>query len=692
MPRHPMTVEDLWAIPRVGSPVPSPDGKRFVVTVTNWSMETNESVTRLWLCDADGKAAPRALTHAEASSGQPAWSPDGKRLLFVRKPGGKADEKKKSGPKFPDMPQLYVLPLDGGEPERLTDLPYGAADGRWFPDGRRIAFLTSVFADKPSLDDAAKLKKERDEDPCKVHATESRIFRYWDRWLTDGRVHHLFGLDLETRETMDLTPGWTRWFSPEDPFGQYRIAPDGREIAFGACASDPPHDPWLWGVFAVDVPAVFRTKGRGGKVRRLSAEEFKDTSSPRYTPDGKYVIYGMQREIDFYADKTRLVAFDRARKTHTVLTEAWDRSASGWDFSADSRTVYIRAEDRARSTLYALDLAAAVRAPGKTLPRPLVRQNVFGAPDVAGGRAFVSISSVLSPPECAVIDLKSRRLRRVTEFTKPAMKSILLSEVEETHVTGAGGEPVQMWIFYPPGVKKAAVKRFPLVHVIHGGPHGTFGDEWHWRWSAHAFAAPGYVVALVNFHGSTGWGQEFAASILGRWGDQPYFDITVATDMLLARGLVDPKRMAATGGSYGGYMAAWIASQTDRFACIVNHAGVSDLQTQYGSDVTQGRPRSMGGEPWDKVEAMDRWNPMRHARGFKSPMLILHGQKDYRVPYGQGLEIYNVYKAMKLPARLVVYPEENHWILKPRTSRNWYGEVLGWLKRWIGGGKRQGKG
>ncbi len=691
MPKHPMSVDDLWSLPRVGSPVPSPDGQRFVVSVTQWSMETNESITRLWLCDADGKASPRALTHAEASSGQPSWSPDGKRLLFVRKPGGKADDKKKSGPKFPDQPQLFLLPLDGGEPERLTDLPYGAADGRWFPDGKRIAFMTSVFAEKPSLDDAAKLKKEREDDPCKVHVSESRIFRYWDRWLTDGRVHHLFGLDLESRVLMDLTPGWKRWFSPEDPFGQYRIAPDGREIAFGACASDPPHDPWLWGVFAVDVPAVFRAKAKAGRIRQISSSEFRDTSSPQYTPDGRWIVYGMQREYDFYADKVRLVALNRATGKHTVLTEAWDRSASGWGFSADSRTVYIRAEDRARSALYALDLAAAVRAPKQNLPKPLVRQNVFGAPEIAGGRAFVSISSVLSPPECAVIDLKSGRLRRVTEFTKPVMKSIQLSEVEETHVTGAGGEAVQMWIFYPSGVKKSAVKRFPLVHVIHGGPHGTFGDEWHWRWSAHAFAAPGYVVALVNFHGSTGWGQKFAASILGRWGDQPYFDITVATDMLIARGLVDPKRMAATGGSYGGYMAAWIASQTDRFACIVNHAGVSDLQTQYGSDVTQGRQRSMGGEPWDRVEGMDRWNPMRHARGFKTPMLIVHGEKDYRVPYGQGLEIYNVYKAMKLPARLVVYPEENHWILKPRTSRHWYGEVLGWLKRWIGK-KRQGKG
>jgi dipeptidyl aminopeptidase/acylaminoacyl peptidase len=219
--------------------------------------------------------------------------------------------------------------------------------------------------------------------------------------------------------------------------------------------------------------------------------------------------------------------------------------------------------------------------------------------------------------------------------------------------------------------------------MVHGGPHAAFGDTWHWRWNAHAFAARGSVIALVNFHGSTGWGQEFTASILGRWGDQPYDDIMAATDHLIAKGLVDPKRMAAAGGSYGGYLVSWIAAKTDRFACIVNHAGVCDFQTQFGSDVTQGRRRAMGGSPWEGIEAMDRYNPIRSASGFKTPMLVVHGEKDYRVPYGQALEIYNILKGKKVPARLVVYPDENHWILKPRNSRHWYGEVLGWLDRWL---------
>jgi dipeptidyl aminopeptidase/acylaminoacyl peptidase len=195
----------------------------------------------------------------------------------------------------------------------------------------------------------------------------------------------------------------------------------------------------------------------------------------------------------------------------------------------------------------------------------------------------------------------------------------------------------------------------------------------------------------VNFHGSTGFGEKFTRSILGRWGDQPYDDIMAATDRLISRGLVEPERMAITGGSYGGYLVSWIASQSDRFAAIVNHAGVSDFQTQYASDVTHGRARSMGGEPWDNMEGLDRYNPMRYAKGFHSPMLVIHGEKDYRVPSDQGLEIYGVYKAMNLPARLVCYPDENHWILKPQNSRHWYGEVLSWLDRWLGKAKKKAK-
>ncbi len=646
------TVDDMWAIPRVGGPVPSPDGKRFVVPVTTFSMKTNEGTTQLWL-----EPDHRALTTAEKDSGQPAISPDGKRLAFVRKPGGKRS--------YPEQPQLHVMPLDGGEPECLTDLPLGAADPRWFPDGKRIAFLVPLLADALSVEGTGKRQKECDEDPVKARVTEDRVYRYWDKWLTDGRVHHLYMLDLATRELTDLTPGSRRWFDLMDPSNQYQISPDGREVAFSACRTRPPHDPVFWGVFTVSVA--------GRKCLHITAEATADALRPVYSPDGRWIVYGQQRDPDFYADRVRLVAYDRKRKQSTVLTEDWDRSAEAWLFAGDR--LYVLAEDEGRTAIFVLD-------PRKRLsPRRVVRGGTFGGLQAAGDRLFMTRDSLSEPPEVVTVGLDGRGMRKQTCFTSQAVRDLEFGKVEEDFFVGAEGDRVQMWIVHPPG--KRSRKRLPLVHMIHGGPQGVFGDNWHWRWNAQAFAAPGYVVAQVNFHGSTSWGQRFAECIQGRWGDQPFVDIMKATDRLIERGLADRKRMAATGGSYGGYMAAWIASQTDRFACVVNHAGVGDLQMEWASDVTQGWHKALGGTPWGDLAGMDRWSPMRQARGFRSPMLVIHGERDYRVPYDQGLQIYNIYKAMRRPARLVCYPDENHWILKPRNSRHWYGEVLGWLKRWL---------
>jgi dipeptidyl aminopeptidase/acylaminoacyl peptidase len=254
--------------------------------------------------------------------------------------------------------------------------------------------------------------------------------------------------------------------------------------------------------------------------------------------------------------------------------------------------------------------------------------------------------------------------------------------VREITFEGSRGESVQMFLVLPPDF--ATGKKYPLVHMIHGGPHGTFGDLWHARWNAQAFAAPGYVVALVNFQGSTSWGQDFAQRIQGEWAARPFEDIMKATDLLITSGLVDEKRMAVTGGSYGGYMVTWIAGHTDRFKCIVNHAGVADLTAQYASDVTQGRGRAAGGEAWDGLEKQDLWSPVRFAKGMNTPMLVIHGEKDYRVPVGQGLLIYGVLKAKGVPARLVYFPDENHWVLKARNSLLWYKEVHAWLARWLG--------
>ncbi|MCP4548155.1 MAG: S9 family peptidase [bacterium] len=696
--RH-LTVDDLWLLPRVGNPAPAPDGKSFLVPVTNCSLQDNRASTRLWHVPAAAKSSgtgedndpARALTSSEYASSQPAWSPAGDRIAFVRKPGeGAAADKQPAGEgaQFADKGQLYLMSLDGGEATRLTDLPLGAIDPHWFPDGERLAFVAPVYADAPGLEATAKRHKRIREEPVKARITEDRFYRYWDQWLTDGIVHHIFQLELKSGEVTDLTPGLKGWLDPMSPGGKFSIAPDGREIVFEACSSKPPHDRLRWGCFRVSLPAKPRPAGRSGALVEFGKSYKGSLSRPIHSPDGRWILFGMQREFDFYADRVRLVARERSSGREIVLTENWKLSASGWSFDAQGRRVYLVAEERGHTAIFSLDFKAALRHPEKVLPKRLIKGGTYGAPQVAGERIFLGHSSLCEPPEVRTCDLEGRRMRRATAFTAPGLKGIKLSEMSEEVFSGHGGRKVQMLLLHPPGEKPLGPRsrrrpEYPLVHLIHGGPHGAFNDQWHWRWNAQVFSGPGYLSAMVNFHGSTGWGQRFASSILGSWGDQPYDDVMAATDHLIERGLADPKRLAATGGSYGGYLVAWIASQTKRFACLINHAGVNDLQAQYASDWTQGRARSMGGEPWDNIEGLDRYNPMRHAAGFHSPMLVMHGEQDYRVPYTQGIEIYNVYKAMKKPARLVVFPDENHWILKPRNSRLWYNEFHAWLARWL---------
>jgi dipeptidyl aminopeptidase/acylaminoacyl peptidase len=688
MPKKPLDAETLLKLPRVGAPRPSPDGARAIVPVLECDLEANERTVRLWILDPVG-GEPRPLTTADASSGAPAWSPDGLRIAFTRKPGGEpGDGKKKKGPKHPDVPQLYVMPLTGGEPERVTDLPFGAGDPRWFPDGRRIAFVSQVYEAAPDVEGTAKRKKERGEDPVQAKVTEDRWYRYWDQWLTEKRFLHVFVLDLESREIVDLTPDCRRMLALMDVSETFTISPDGREIAFSGIKSEPPYDELIEGAYAFRVPARVRPDQKPPRIREISRGHPGNAMRPAYSPDGRWLVYGIQYQTDFYADRVRIVALERATGERTVLTEDWDSSPSAWRFGDDPGTLWLLSEVDARVALWRLNVEAAVKNPKRNPPREIARGGWFAGLEIAGGKAFTQHCSLAEAPEAAAVDLKRREVARLTSFTAEIMKGVETSRVEDIRFTGAEGEEVQMFLLLPPGERMPAKnakrkKKWPLVHMIHGGPHGTFGDTWHWRWNAQVFASPGYAVACVNFHGSTSFGEDYTSSILGRWGDQPYDDIMAATDHLLKMGIVNRKKMAVSGGSYGGYLVSWIASQTDRFACIVNHAGVSDFQTQYASDVTHGRARSMGGEPWENLEGMDRWNPMRHASGFRSPMLVIHGEKDYRVPSDQGLAIYGVYKAMKLPARLVLYPEECHWVLLPKSSLHWYGEVLAWFARWL---------
>jgi dipeptidyl aminopeptidase/acylaminoacyl peptidase len=649
---RPFTAEDLWAIPRVGAPVPSPDGRTLAVTVTAYDMEKNEGRGRIWLVPVAG-GEPRALTAPEHASGQPAFSPDGRQLAFTRK-----GDKGRS--------QLHVMPLDGGEPRRLTDLPLGVFDPRWLPDGSGVVFAATVLKGHFTPEATAAELERREKDPVKAHITEDRVYRYWDTWLTTGEVPHLFLYDLASGKLKDLTPESTTWFDWMDPSGQYDIAPDGREIVFPGISFDAGK--------SLLRSAIYTAPVAGGAARCLTPDHPSDDSRPRYSPDGTSIVYGMQHDPYFYADRVRLMRYDRASQRHEPLAEHWTLSPTHWEFAADG-TLAIEAESAGRMGLFAL------RAGGE--PRPLTERGSASGVSVArDGRVCFALQSLSEPAEVYSCAADGRGLQRHTRFTEEVTARFGMGEVREMQFEGAYGETVQMYIVLPPDYQPG--RKYPLVQVIHGGPHGISADQFHPRWNGQLFAAPGYVAALVNFQGSTSWGQDFAERIQAAWGDRPYQDVMRATDLLIASGLADETRMAACGGSYGGYMAAWIEAHTDRFRCIVNHAGVYDTLSQYASDMTQGRSRAFGGEPWEGIDAIDRYNPARFAEGFVTPMLVIHGERDYRVPVAQGLECYGVLKAKGVPARLVYFPDENHWVLKPRNSVLWYREVHAWLARWFG--------
>ncbi len=649
-----LTAEDLWRVPRVGAPAPTPDGRRAVVPVTTYDLAANEGTTRLWLVDLarDDAAAPRALTSPATTSTQPAVSPGGDRVAFLRKEGPKG------------RPQVFVMPLDGGEAERVCELPLGAFDVRWMPAGDALVVAAHLYRDAATPEATRAEDERREKDPVKVHVTEEPLFRYWDRWLTTGETPHLLHLDLATRTLRDLTPDASEWFSWMEPAGQFDIAPDGGEIAYSALHFDAERHRLRSRIHVVDVAS--------GARRVVSPDDVHNAFRPRYARCGRSLVFGVTYEPDFYADRVRLMRHDRADAQNVPILADWEHSPAEWQTEDDGSVVFL-ADRAARTELFRIgaDDEPQLLAGGGTLGgmRPLPR----------GGAVFTR-QTLSHPTEVHV--LEDGAVRRVTHFTDAALDGVALGAVHEMEFDGAAGARVQMFVVDPPHADGDGPP--PLVHVVHGGPHGTSADSFHPRWNAHLFAAPGYVAALVNFQGSTSWGQDFAQRIQGTWGDRPYGDVVAATDVLVAEGRVDAGRMAIAGGSYGGYLAAWVTTQTDRFRCAINHAGVFDTQGMFASDVMQGRHVSLGGRPWQDTDGLDRWNPLRQAAGMRTPMLVVHGERDYRVPVTQGLLCYSILRDRGVPARLVYFPDENHWVLKPQNSLRWYREVHAWLARFLG--------
>jgi dipeptidyl aminopeptidase/acylaminoacyl peptidase len=658
--KHPITASDLWKIQRVGSPALSPDGRTAAISVTEYSVAKSKPTSSLWLVDVAGGAS-RRLTLG-GTDGSPAWSPDGTRIAFLSK---RADD---------DVPALYVISIGGGEARRLAGLPYAIQAPRWLSNDR-IAALTQVIPaiagklSKAELDALRKEVKRRKDSPMTGKATESRQYRFWDRTLAEGVADKLVAFDAETGALTDLTPGWNAVFATVmEPY--FDASPDGRWIAMSVNTTKPPYSEHP----NFDVYLI-ATDG-SGSMRNLTADNEWADERPRFSPDGRSIVFARTTASNYQT--RRLWRRDLASETNVALTASPDLSFDDHVFSPDGRSLYLTAEDHGSVAFY------RIGADGRGLAKVYGSGTSSQVRTGASGVLFLHEDSG-HPPELWVLDAGKTAPRPLTHFNDALVASWDLGKTESRDVTGAEGDRIQMWVTYPPAFDPA--KKHPLVHIMHGGPHTSARDDFSLRWNPNVFAAWGYVVARVNRHGSTGFGQGFATSIDQHWGDRPTGDILAATEELAKVPGVDGDRVAATGASYGGYLAAWLLGHTDRFRCIVDHAGVNDVYAEYGGDLTTYifDEKIWGGTPWKDADLFQKHNPIAYAKDFKTPILITAGESDYRVPSGNAIELYGVLQSMGVPSRLVLFPNENHWVLSPQNSIYWYWEVGDWLARYLGG-------
>ncbi|MFW5946845.1 MAG: prolyl oligopeptidase family serine peptidase [Gemmatimonadota bacterium] len=651
--QRPMNPEDLWSLGRVGAPAVSPDGRQVVYPVTRYDLETDGGHTDLWLVPVDG-GEPRQLTHHEASSSAPAWSPDGRWIAFV-------------SARSEDGRQIWLLPTDGGEPRQLTTVEGGAGGPIWSADGSLLAFTSEVW---PADDPLAERMQALDASGSSAMIYDELMYRHWDTW-EDGKRSHVFVADPETGAARDLTPG------PYDTpplglggFQDYDLSPDGTELAFVRNTDVPTavgtgNDIWL-------VPTD------GGEPRLLTESDGND-ASPQYSPDGRWIAYLAQERPGFEADRTVLMLYDRRQGTHTALTADFDRSVNSFEWAADSRSLWFNAQDELHVRVYRVPVRD-----GRGGDIVAVTDGAYdGAFALASDGLVVARQEAHRPTELFALDERGRVERQLTRTNAGLLDELALQPLEPFWFTGAEGDRVQGFLVKPPDFDPE--RTYPVVFLVHGGPQGAWTDNFHYRWNYNLFAAPGYMVVAINPRGSTGYGQEFVDEITLDWGGRVFTDLMEGLDHALATyPFLDEERIAAAGASYGGYMMNWFQGHTDRFRTIINHDGLFDLRSMYYATEELWFPEwEFGGPPWEGSEAYDRWNPSATVEEWDTPMLIVHGAQDFRVPLEQGLAAFTALRRQGVPARLLVFPDEGHFVLRPSNAIVWWNTIYDWLEEWL---------
>lgn len=653
----PLSVDDLWALERLGAPSLSPDGRLAVCTLTRSDMEANTSSSSLWLMPT-GQAAPRRLTSCGDHCGE--------HIAFLAR-------REQEGEKDAST-QLYLIAPDGGEARRASRFAPGIESFKWLPDGRRIVFAAWVWPELKGAAAQAKRHKEYSERKESGYATSQAFYRHWDSNLPEGRVLHLLLLDTATGRVNDLFEG-TAMELPRQDGGtlDYDPSPDGRHIAFR-------HDPTP--LKRPDNPlAIAEIEIRSRRVRALADEPGWRFGAPRYRPDGLALAMTASHigRSHKALDELALVEDLRSRgkpRWRLLGARDWDHDVSApLHWADEGQALLFTAEERGRCHAWRHELAS-----GRT--EIAHAGGWVQALAVAAGTAVLSVDSTQHPARLLALRPGAAAPVRLEHFNDALLASRSLAQTREVSVVGAQGEAVQMWLTLPVGFDAKAGRKYPVMHVIHGGPFAAAGDSFSQRWNTQVLAARGHVLAQVNYHGSSGFGFAWRNSIMGRQGELELQDIEASTEWLRRQPWVDKTRISATGGSYGGFLVAWMNGhvKAGRYRSYVCHAGVYDRLATFAADSYMERPLDLHARYWEDMERVLAQSPHSAAAQMHTPTLVIHGALDYRVPDCNGLAYYNTLKARGIDARLLWFPDENHWVLKPRNSRLWYREFLDWVQ------------
>jgi len=654
---HPFSVQDMLTMDRLSDPQVSPDGKWIVFVLRQTDLEANKGRTDLWLVRADGTDLRRLTSHPQGDS-NPRWAPDGKSVFFISTRS--------------DSAQVWRIRVDGGEAQQVTDLPLDVANLLVSPDGKHIAFTMEVFPDcKTAADTKDKLDK------IKQRKTSGRIYerifvRHWDTWK-DGRRSHLFVMPSAGGDVVDLMQGMDA-DTPSKPFGgteEITFTPDGKGIIFSARDAGRA-EPW-----STDFN-LYRVPIDGSKPPKpfTARNEAWDTS-PVFSPDGKTLAYLAMARPGYESDRFRIILQPWPGARRRALTENWDRSPSSICWSADSKTIYVTAANVGQKSLFAINVKTGA-------VRTIVKEGNISSPGIAAGRIIFGLNNLRSPVELYSVKPDGGDIRKITNINAEKIAAVRMGEYEQFTFAGWNDETVYCYVVKPVDFDPA--KKYPVAFLIHGGPQGSFGNSFHYRWNPQAYAGAGYAAVMVDFHGSTGYGQAFTDSIRGDWGGKPLKDLQKGLAAALKRyPWMDSDRVGALGASFGGYMINWLAGNwPNRFRCLVNHDGNIDERMAYFDTEELWFPEwDHLGTPWDNPAGYEKHNPVNFVKNWKTPMLVIHGALDFRVADTQGLGTFNALQRLGIPSKLLYFPDENHWVLKPANSILWHETVIAWLDHWL---------